>query len=58
MINLINLPVSVVVKDIAIGTGVLGSFPGPVKAHIVSATARYRRGVSSELCCPSAKPQR
>ena len=34
------------------------SIPGSVKSDSVSPTVRHRCNVSSELCCPSAKPQR
>ena len=42
---------------IAIGDGVCGSIPGPVKSHRVSPTTRHRCDVSSELCVPDAKPR-
>ena len=35
-----------------------GSIPGPVKLDTVSPTIRHRCDVSSELCCPGAKPRR
>ena len=54
-----NWPVvSLVINHIAIGTEVLGMIPGPVKSNTMSPTARRRCDVSSELCCPGAKPQR
>ena len=36
----------------------LDSIPGLVKSNAVSPTARHRCDVSSELCCPDAKPRR
>ena len=37
---------------------VWGSIPGPVKLDVMSPAARYRSDVSSEMCCPGAKPRR
>ena len=34
---------------------VLGWITGPVKLNTVSPTARHRRNVSWELCCPGAE---
>ena len=48
--------ISVVVLDIATGAG--DSIPEPVKSATVSPIARHRCDVSSELCCPGAKPRR
>ena len=36
---------------------VLGSSPRPVKSNTVSQMVRHRCDVSSELCCPGAKPR-
>ena len=47
-----------IVEHITIGSGGLGSIPGSVKSDTVSPTARHRYDVSSELCCPGAKPHR
>ena len=35
-----------------------GSIPGLVKSDTMSPTACHRCDVSSELCCPGAKPRR
>ena len=56
--NIEDRTVDVVVKNIAIGVGGLGSIPGRVKSHTVPSTARHRCEVSSEMCYPSAKPWR
>ena len=45
-------------KNIAIGAANLDSIPGQVKSVIVLLTARHHCDVSSELCCPVAKPRR
>ena len=37
---------------------VTGSFLDPVKSDTVSPMVRHRCDVSSELCCPGAKPRR
>ena len=37
---------------------IMGFIPGPVKTDKLSPTARHRCDVSSELCCPGAKPRR
>ena len=44
--------------DIDMGAEVWGSNHGLVKSGTVSPTARHRCYVSSELCCPGAKPRR
>ena len=48
----------VVSEHITISPRDLGSIPGPVISDTVSPTARHRCDVSSELCCPGAKPRR
>ena len=50
---------SVVVKDIAIGTGGLGfDFLDCQIVRSVASRQRHRCDVSSELCCLRPKPQR
>ena len=52
-------PVSSVVPHLAIGGRDRGfDSYRPVKSDAVSSTARLRCNVSSELCCPGAKPRR
>ena len=51
-------PVSLVVKDIAIGTVCLRFDSRAGQSGAVLPTARHRSLVSSELCWPGAKSQR
>ena len=53
-----NQPVSSVFETLLLVREVLGSNIGLVKWDTVSPTGRWRCDVSSELCCPLAKPRR
>ena len=57
-ISLYLLNMLTIVKILLLVRKVGGLIPGPVKLDTVSPTARHRCDVSSELCCPGAKPQR